>query len=141
MDEILSQLEHSDEDARAAALAAADQARLHLPKDVPHDQAATGETAGGESDGGAGNESGQQREAGNDGGSAGVAPSVDELFAGSGRPPTSPVVSPKQRPQRAVPITTRAREQRRSTLMLRSREETIPDMRQRSRRIRDRTLR
>lgn len=81
MDEILSQLEHSDEDARGAALAAADQARLHLPKDAPHDQAATGETAGGESDGGAGNESGQQREAGNDGGSAGVAPSVDELFA------------------------------------------------------------
>jgi DivIVA domain-containing protein len=75
MDEILSQLERSDEDARGAALAAADQARLHLPKDVPHDQEATGETAGHES----GSE--QQREAGHDGGSAGVAPSVDELFA------------------------------------------------------------
>jgi DivIVA domain-containing protein len=72
MDEILSQLERSDEDARAAALAAADQARLHLPKDVPHDQEATGETAGDES---------EQREGGNDGGSAGGAPSVDELFA------------------------------------------------------------
>ncbi len=77
MDEILGQLERSDEDARAAALAAADQARLHLPKDTPHDQEAVDGTDGGESS----DTESEPQEAAHDGGSAGVAPSVDELFA------------------------------------------------------------
>ncbi len=82
MDEILGQLERSDEDARAAALAAADQARLHLPKDTPHDQEAPGEAAGAESASGSSNGSeGEQRDGGTEGGSGGGAPSVDELFA------------------------------------------------------------
>ena len=39
IDGILAQLERSDDDARAAGLAAADQARLHLPKDLPEEEA------------------------------------------------------------------------------------------------------
>ena len=38
-------LERSDDEARAAALAAGDQARLHLPKERPHDQEAPGDDA------------------------------------------------------------------------------------------------
>jgi DivIVA domain-containing protein len=74
MDEILGQLERSDDAARAAASAAGDQARLHLPKDGPHDQEA-GEDGDGR--GASGDESDQHREAALGGG----APSVDELFA------------------------------------------------------------
>ncbi len=73
VDAILARLERSDDEARAAALAAGDQARLHLPKDVPHDQEAAGD---GESDG-----SDQQGEAPGDAPPGGAAPSVDELFA------------------------------------------------------------
>jgi len=63
VDAILAQLERSDDDARAAGLAAADQARLHLPKDLPEDEAVP------------------NVEAGEDPAHGGVAPSVDELFA------------------------------------------------------------
>ncbi len=76
VDEILARLDHTDDDARAAALAAGDQARLHLPKDVPHDQEAID---GGEN--GAGGESDQQREARGEATPGGMTPSVDELFA------------------------------------------------------------
>jgi DivIVA domain-containing protein len=69
MDEILGQLERSDDDARAAALAAADQARVHLPKDAPEETTAT------DDDGEDG------REGREDSALGGVAPSVDELFA------------------------------------------------------------
>ena len=40
VDEILARLERSDDDARSAAAAAGDQARVQLPRDVPHDQEA-----------------------------------------------------------------------------------------------------
>ena len=63
IDAILTQLEHSDDDARAAGLAAADQARLHLPKDLPEEETVP------------------SVEAGEDPAHGGVTPSVDELFA------------------------------------------------------------
>jgi cell division septum initiation protein DivIVA len=63
IDAILNQLEHSDEDARAAGLAAADQARLHAPKDLPEEETVP------------------SVEAGEDPAHGGVTPSVDELFA------------------------------------------------------------
>jgi cell division septum initiation protein DivIVA len=63
VDAILAQLERSDDDARAAGLAAADQARLHLPNDLPDE------------------ESVPSVEAGEDPAHGGVTPSVDELFA------------------------------------------------------------
>jgi DivIVA domain-containing protein len=78
MDEILGQLERSDDDARAAASAAGDQARLHLPKDAPHDQEAPYE---GDGSGTGVDESDQQREARGEAALGGAAPSVDELFA------------------------------------------------------------
>ncbi len=62
IDEILSQMEHSDDAARAAALAAGDQARLHTPREATDDEA----TGGAE---------------GMDPLHEAVAPSVDELFA------------------------------------------------------------
>ena len=62
IDAILGQLERSDDDARAAASAAADQARLHLPKDLPEGEPALS-AEGGEA------------------APSGVTPSVDELFA------------------------------------------------------------
>jgi hypothetical protein len=63
IDAILTQLEHSDDDARAAGLAAADQARLHVPKDLPEEETVP------------------SVEAGEDPAHGGVTPSVDELFA------------------------------------------------------------
>ena len=63
IDAILGQLERSDDDARAAGLAAADQARLHLPKGVPEEEIAAGSDAG------------------DDPAQGGATPSVDELFA------------------------------------------------------------
>jgi cell division septum initiation protein DivIVA len=63
IDAILAQLERSDEDARTAGLAAADQARLHLPKDLPEEETVP------------------SVEAGEDPAQGGVTPSVDELFA------------------------------------------------------------
>jgi DivIVA domain-containing protein len=63
IDTILAQLERSDDDARAAGLAAADQARLHLPKDLPEEETV------------------RSIEAGEDPAHGGVTPSVDELFA------------------------------------------------------------
>jgi cell division septum initiation protein DivIVA len=63
IDAILTQLERSDDDARAAGLAAADQARLHLPKDLPEEETVP------------------SVDAGEDPAHGGVTPSVDELFA------------------------------------------------------------
>jgi DivIVA domain-containing protein len=63
IDAILGQLERSDDDARAAGLAAADQARLHVPKDLPEEETVP------------------SVEAGEDPAHGGVTPSVDELFA------------------------------------------------------------
>ena len=63
IDAILAQLERSDDDARTAGLAAADQARLHLPKDLPEEETVP------------------SVEAGEDPAQGGVTPSVDELFA------------------------------------------------------------
>jgi cell division septum initiation protein DivIVA len=63
IDTILTQLERSDDDARAAGLAAADQARLHLPKDLPEEETVP------------------SVDAGEDPAHGGVTPSVDELFA------------------------------------------------------------
>jgi cell division septum initiation protein DivIVA len=65
IDTILDDLQRSDEDARAAASAAATQARLQLPREAPADDDAT--TPNGE--------------VGEDGPLGGSAPSVDELFA------------------------------------------------------------
>jgi DivIVA domain-containing protein len=69
VDGILSQLERSDGQARAAALAAGDQARLHGTPEVP--LSGTPADEGGEH--GDGGESGEALD--------GTAPSVDELFA------------------------------------------------------------
>jgi DivIVA domain-containing protein len=83
VDDILTQLERTDDAARAAALAAGDQARLHGPAEEPHDQDAPEPSPGeaiavmevvqieveGDDEGGAGPEA-----------AAGSA-SVDELFA------------------------------------------------------------
>jgi DivIVA domain-containing protein len=63
IDTILAQLDRSDDDARAAGLAAADQARLHVPKDLPEEETVP------------------SVEAGEDPAHGGVTPSVDELFA------------------------------------------------------------
>jgi cell division septum initiation protein DivIVA len=63
IDTILAQLERSDDDARAAGLAAADQARLHVPKDLREEETVP------------------SVEAGEDPAHGGVTPSVDELFA------------------------------------------------------------
>jgi DivIVA domain-containing protein len=63
IDEILTHMDRSDEEARAAALAAGDQARLHLQRDQPDEEAAP---------------SGEPSE---DPALGGVTPSVDELFA------------------------------------------------------------
>jgi cell division septum initiation protein DivIVA len=65
IDTILDDLQRSDEDARAAASAAADQARLQLPREAPADDDATTPTG----------------EVAEDGALGGSAPSVDELFA------------------------------------------------------------
>jgi DivIVA domain-containing protein len=69
MDEILGQLERSDDDARSAALAAGDQARVHLPKGVI------------DADSAAGSEGAEARDGREDSALGGSAPSVDELFA------------------------------------------------------------
>jgi hypothetical protein len=62
IDEILSQMERSDDAARAAALAAGDQARLHMPRELPDEETPDGAE-------------------GVDPMHEVVAPSVDELFA------------------------------------------------------------
>jgi DivIVA domain-containing protein len=48
VDDILTQLERTDDQARAAALAAGDQARLHGPAEEPHDQDAPDEPTAGD---------------------------------------------------------------------------------------------
>ncbi len=48
VDDILTQLDRTDDQARAAALAAGDQARLHGPSEEPHDQDAPEEPSPGE---------------------------------------------------------------------------------------------
>jgi cell division septum initiation protein DivIVA len=63
IDGILNDLQRSDDDARAAASAAADQARLQIPREVPSDEPVV------------------SGEAGDDLSMGGSAPSVDELFA------------------------------------------------------------
>jgi cell division septum initiation protein DivIVA len=63
IDVILSQVERSDDDARSAALAAGDQARLQLPKAPAEEETAP------------------SGEGGEDPAVGGTAPSVDELFA------------------------------------------------------------
>jgi hypothetical protein len=73
IDQILGQLDRSDDDARAAASVAADQARLHLPKGLPEGESVT------------------SVEVGEDPALGGAPPSVDELFAriraATGAPP------------------------------------------------------
>jgi cell division septum initiation protein DivIVA len=63
IDAILNDLQRSDDDARAAASAAADQARLQIPREAPSDEPAV------------------SGDAGEDLSMGGSAPSVDELFA------------------------------------------------------------
>ena len=63
IDEILTHMDRSDEDARAAALAAGDHARLHLQRDHSDEEAAP------------------SAEPSEDPALGGVTPSVDELFA------------------------------------------------------------
>ena len=48
VDDILTQLHRTDDEARAAALAAGDQARLHGPPEEPHDQDAPDEPGAGD---------------------------------------------------------------------------------------------
>jgi DivIVA domain-containing protein len=85
VDTILVSLQRTDDEARAAALAAGDQARLHGTFDAtPDEEPPTG--------GGEGEPAGAAPEA-EDGAQNGEAPSVDELFAriraGSDEPETS----------------------------------------------------
>ena len=119
VDGILSHLDRTDEDARAAALAVAEQFRLHGGPDDPHDQDAPGESVGdtplagrspavriiGDAAGAADGEAG----AADDDLAAAGAPSVDELFAriragaeepgGGGAPRAEP--APKAVPEAA----------------------------------------
>jgi DivIVA domain-containing protein len=69
---ILGQLARTDDEARAAAATAGDEARLRMPRD-PSEEEMLAEPAGDGSGPGAG--------AGDDTDEGGVAPSVDELFA------------------------------------------------------------
>ena len=89
VDEILTQLHRTDEEARAAALAAGDQARLHGPPEEPHDQDAPDGPAAGEAAMGVEVVEIEEGDASAAEGDAG-SPSVDELFAriraGSGGP-------------------------------------------------------
>ena len=100
VDGILTHLERTDDEARAAAAAVGDQFRLHGADEGPHDQDsgddATGETPVTPTSGeGAGAGPGED-----DTGGSGATPSVDELFAriragtgaaaASGEPPASP---------------------------------------------------
>jgi DivIVA domain-containing protein len=74
VDGILNQLQRTDEEARAAALAAGDQARIHGTADVPHDQEATAMTVADVAPAG-------DAESGDAADPGGTAPTVDELFA------------------------------------------------------------
>ncbi len=119
VDTILTHLDRTDDEARAAALAVGDQLRVHGGSDEPLDQD-TWETEGGASAGAGGSASGGAAEsvaagrapasktevAGEDEEGAGVAPSVDELFAriragseGDTRPADASA------PTEAVPVT------------------------------------
>jgi cell division septum initiation protein DivIVA len=90
VDGILSHLDRTDEEARAAAAAVAEQFRLHGGSDEPHDQDALGEVIADPDDGPAPAVRVMDLEADADEGTGGVtdevvapasAPSVDELFA------------------------------------------------------------
>lgn len=94
VDGILSQLDRSDEEARAAAVAVAEQFRLHGGPEEPHDQEALDDVIVDTPDEGPAPvvrvieldvEAGEAAGAGNEGGSdeavGANAPSVDELFA------------------------------------------------------------
>jgi len=90
VDTILEQLDRTDDEARAAALAVGDQLRVHGTSDEPHDQDATGEVAldmaggvvpdGGEAVRVIGPVEGSDDQSDVEGEST-TAPSVDELFA------------------------------------------------------------
>jgi len=71
--DILEQLARTDDEARAAALAAGDQARLHGTEAEPHDQEAPVDAGGDRSGADAGGDAASE--------DGGIAPSVDELFA------------------------------------------------------------
>ncbi len=81
VDGILTHLERTDEEARAAAMAVGDQFRLHGADDGPHDQDSLDEATG-ESPATAASGAGPGAEPGDDAaGAPAAAPSVDELFA------------------------------------------------------------
>jgi len=81
VDGILTHLERTDEEARAAAMAVGDQFRLHGADDGPHDQDSVDEATG-ESRATAESGEGPGAEPGDDAaGAPAAAPSVDELFA------------------------------------------------------------
>jgi DivIVA domain-containing protein len=82
VDAILAQLDRTDDEARAAALAAGDQLRLHGAPGGPIDQDAM-EGAGADGDGGERGDAPTSETAvvGDDAEASGEAPSVDELFA------------------------------------------------------------
>ena len=89
VDGILSQLDRTDEEARAAAVAVAEQFRLHGGPEEPHDQDSLEEVIGDTPTTGhaggprhRGGRRGRRRAGGRDRrGGGGGAPSVDELFA------------------------------------------------------------
>jgi DivIVA domain-containing protein len=111
VDAILAQLDRTDDEARAAALAAGDQLRVHGPPDGPLDQDAV-EGAGAETEGGGEHGRAPTSETevvGDDAEAAGEAPSVDELFARirAGSEGDEPPRETATAPTEAVPVTER----------------------------------
>jgi DivIVA domain-containing protein len=112
VDDILAQLDRTDDEARAAALAAGDQRRVHGTSEGPLDQDAF-EGAGAEKEGAGGERTdaptSETEVVGDDAEAPGEAPSVDELFAriragtDSGEPPGKAANAPTE----AVPVTER----------------------------------
>ncbi len=111
VDDILAQLDRTDDEARAAALAAGDQLRVHGTPDGPLDQdAVEGAGAGTEGGGEHGRAPTSETEVvGDDAEAAGEAPSVDELFARirAGSEGDEPPGETATAPTEAVPVTER----------------------------------
>ena len=111
VDAILAQLDRTDDEARAAALAAGDQLRVHGTPDGPLDQdAVEGAGAGTEGGGEHGDAPTSETEVvGDDAEAAGEAPSVDELFARirAGSEGDEPPGETAAAPTEAVPVTER----------------------------------
>ena len=108
VDAILAQLDRTDDEARAAALAVGDQLRVHGTPDGPHDQdALEGPGAEGDGDEHGDAPTSETEVVGDDAEAAAEAPSVDELFARirAGSEGAEPRDQGPMAPTQAVPVT------------------------------------